>query len=149
LPIRIEATKYEIYANESTVISAFGCTNGYIAWKINGVAIPSSDNPLISSTYGVYEATCNSFDGPSSAAVAIYIALKAANIPRITASVTQAYPTDNVTLTATGCPTGWNYTWRIYQRNSSGGTYFRSLRVSRRHVGDSEGEGLGCINKSK
>ncbi len=113
LPLRLEADKYEKYSNETAQISAYGCNNGYISWKVNGAAIPQSDNPLTAYSAGTYSAQCTSFNGPSSDWVALYISEKTSNTPFITASKTHAFPTDNVTLNASGCPSGWFYKWEI------------------------------------
>ncbi|WP_435353259.1 hypothetical protein [Emticicia sp. SJ17W-69] len=113
LPLRLQADKYEMYANETAQISAFGCNNGFISWKVNGTAIPNTDNPLTAYGPGTYQAQCTSFNGPSSDWVTVYISQKTTNSPRVTASKTQAYPSDNVVLTASGCPSGWFYAWQI------------------------------------
>jgi len=113
LPLRLEADKYEKYSNETAQISAYGCNNGYISWKVNGAAIPQSDNPLTAYSAGTYSAQCTSFNGPSSDWVVLYISEKTSNTPFVTASKTHAFPTDNVTLNASGCPSGWYYKWEI------------------------------------
>lgn len=113
LPLRLESDKYEKYSNETAQISAYGCTNGFISWKLNGGALPQSDNPLTAYTAGTYSAQCTSFNGPSSDWVSLYISEKSSNSPRITASKTKAYPSDNITLSASGCPSGWFYAWQI------------------------------------
>jgi hypothetical protein len=113
LPLRLEADKYEKYSNETAQISAYGCNNGYISWKVNGAAIPQSDNPLTAYAAGAYSAQCRSFNGAESDWVALYISEKTSNTPFVTASKTDAFPTDNVTLSASGCPSGWFYKWEI------------------------------------
>lgn len=113
LPLRLEADKYEKYSNETAQISAYGCTNGYISWKVNGETLPQSDNPLTAYLPGTYSAQCTSFNGPSSDWVSLYISQKTSNTPRVSASKTHAYPTDNVVLSASGCPSGWYYKWEI------------------------------------
>lgn len=113
LPLRLEADKYEKYSNETAQISAYGCNNGYISWKVNGAAIPQSDNPLTAYAAGAYSAQCRSFNGAESDWVALYISEKTSNTPFVTASKTDAFPTDNVTLSASGCPSGWFYKWKI------------------------------------
>lgn len=113
LPLRLEADKYEKYSNETAQISAYGCNNGYISWKVNGAAIPQSDNPLTAYAAGAYSAQCRSFNGAESDWVALYINEKTSNTPFVTASKTDAFPTDNVTLSASGCPSGWFYKWEI------------------------------------
>lgn len=118
LPLRLEADKYEKYSNETAQISAYGCNNGYISWKVNGAAIPQSDNPLTAYSAGTYSAQCRSFSGTESDWVALYISEKTSTTPRVTASKTHAYPTDNVTLSASGCPSGWYYKWEIPVRAS-------------------------------
>jgi hypothetical protein len=120
LPLRLQADKYEKYANETAQISAFGCTNGYISWKVNGEALPQSSNPLTAYSTGTYSAQCKSYNGASSDWVSIYIGEKNANTPRLTASKSQAYPSDNVVLSASGCPSGWYYKWEIPIRESNG-----------------------------
>lgn len=118
LPLRLEADKYEKYSNETAQISAYGCNNGYISWKVNGETLPQSDNPLTAYSSGTYAAQCRSFNGTESDWVALYISEKTSTTPRVTASKTHAYPTDNVTLSASGCPSGWYYKWEIPVRAS-------------------------------
>lgn len=117
-PLRIQADKSQIRPGESVTVTAYGCTNGYIKWKINGNLQPTTDNPFTFNSSGNYSASCNSWDGSyTSEWVTIFIHQLPANTPTITANKTRAYNNESVTLTATGCTT---YYWAIPVRQPNG-----------------------------
>jgi hypothetical protein len=120
MPLRIEANKLEVYPNESVTLTAYGCTNGFVQWKINGTLQKSSDNPITFNSSAVYSANCTNWNATvNSGWVSLYIAAKAANVPTITANKTQAYNNDDVILTATGCG-GSSYSWYVPARQLNG-----------------------------
>lgn len=117
-PLRVQADKSQIRPEESVTVTAYGCTNGYIKWKINGNLQATTDNPFTFNSSGNYSASCNSWDGSyTSEWVTIFIHQLAANTPTITANKTRAYNNESVTLTATGCTT---YYWAIPVRQPNG-----------------------------
>lgn len=116
--LRIEANKSEIRPGESVTLKAYGCTNGYIKWKINDNLQTSNDNPFTFASSGFYSASCNSWDGSyTSDWVNIFINQLPANTPTVAANKTRAYNNESVVLTATGCTT---YYWAIPVRQANG-----------------------------
>ncbi|RFS15557.1 triacylglycerol lipase [Emticicia sp. C21] len=110
-PLRIQADKSQIRPGESVTVTAYGCTNGYIKWKINDNLQPTTENPFTFNSSGFYSASCNSWDGTyASGWVQIFIHQLPANTPTIAANKIRVYNNENVTLTATGCTT---YYWVI------------------------------------
>lgn len=117
-PLRIEANKSQITPGESVTVTAYGCINGYVKWKINGNLQPTTDNPFTFNSSGYYSASCNSWDGSyTSEWVTIFVHQLPANTPTITANKTRAYNNESVVLTATGCS---NYFWIIPVRLPNG-----------------------------
>jgi hypothetical protein len=120
LPLRIEANKYDVYPGEAFTLTAIGCTNGYIQWKINDVLQNSSDNPFTFASAGVYSANCTNWDATVvSGWVSLFINAKPANIPTITANKTSVYNSEDVVLSATGCA-GASISWYIPARQLNG-----------------------------
>jgi len=148
-PLRIDVNKTQIIPGESVTLTAIGCTNGYIKWKINDNLQATSDNPFTFNSSGFYSASCNSWDGTyTSDWVTVFIHQLPANTPTITASKTRAYNNESVTLTATGCTT---YYWAIPVRLPDGSyvtptPYLSSTSGSRTVTGPAN-YSVSCTNQ--
>ncbi|MFD2522806.1 hypothetical protein [Emticicia soli] len=148
-PLRIDVNKTQITPGESVTLTAIGCTNGYIKWKINDNLQATSDNPFTFNSSGFYSASCNSWDATyTSDWVTVFIHQLPANTPTITANKTRAYNNESITLTATGCTT---YYWAIPVRLPDGSyvtpTPYPSSTSGSRTVTGPANYSVSCTNQ--
>jgi hypothetical protein len=148
--IAVTADKPKVRAIESVTLTVNGCiaNNTKIQWKKDGtfLAAQQGKNPITEVGPANYYARCvpnyysntTTTDDPTYPWVVAIVGLKLYDAPTVAASLSEAYSTETVNLTASDCPADAGYQWTIKgayvnQQNPSttgSGTYYARCTYS-------------------
>lgn len=103
----IKASKTVAKPDEQVVLTAYGCPNGKVEWA--NVSQTASGTRITVVGPGLRKAKCVGDISNNGDWAMAYTKNDGEITPYLTASVTEACPSEPVTITAYGCPNGWWY----------------------------------------